>query len=323
MTINETKPGIVASSGFPPKSPAWKQWPVDWGMRAVGRLAVGLNGILGSCANGRLGILTYHRVVSHLSGFPAPLHNVEPKCFAAQLETLLNRGFRFLPLSRVLAASRRTETLPDRVVVVTFDDAYASVYTEAWPVLQRLGVPATVFVATAYLDSDEPFPFDAWGLAHQGRVPAVMYRPLRTAECQEMAESGLIEIGAHTHTHQDFRGRPDAFRHDLSQSVDIVRERFGRDEVLFAFPYGGVHSGFAGTDLRQAAKQTGVTCGLTTQATNVPTDADPFLWGRFNVFSWDTPGTLAAKLDGWYGWAHTLRQKLRSMRRAAAYRNDN
>jgi hypothetical protein len=75
--------------------------------------------------------------------------------------------------------------------------------------------------------------------------------------------------------------------------------------------------------LRQAAKQTGVTCGLTTEAINLQTDADPFLWGRFNVFSWDTPSTVAAKLGGWYGWAHTLRQKLRSMRHAAAYRNDN
>jgi len=323
MMINEIKLGVVASSGLPPESPAWKQWSVNWGMRAVGRLAVGLNGVLGSRANGRFGILAYHRVVSHPPGFPPPLHNVEPECFAAQLQKLLQRGYRFLPLSHVLAASRRSETLPDRVVVVTFDDAYASVYTEAWPVLQRLGVPATVFVATAFLDSDEPFPFDAWGVAHHGRLPAGLYRPLRTAECQEMAASGLIEIGAHTHTHQDFRGRSDAFRRDLSQSVDIVRERFGLDEVLFAFPYGGVHSGFAGCDLRLAAKQTGVTCGLTTQATNVSTDADPFLWGRFIVFPWDTPGTIAAKLDGWYGWAPMLRQKFRSMRRAAAYRNEN
>ena len=248
MTSQSEQSGIVLLR-WAPEQPAWKSLPVNCGMRAAGRLAVGLNAAFGSRANGRVGILTYHRITSRVPGFSAPLHNVEPERFSDQLTGLLKQKFQFLPLSRVLAAAAQGETLPARTVVVTFDDGFSSVYTQAWPVLQRLGIPATVFVNTAYLDSDDPFPFDSWGVAYQGQVPAETLRPLRTAECHQMLESGLIEIGAHTHTHEDFRGRPNSFHDDLVQSMEIVRERFDLQDVMFAFPYGGVHTGFAGDEL--------------------------------------------------------------------------
>ncbi len=222
-----------------------------------------------------------------------------------------------MPLSRVLAAAAQGETLPARTVVVTFDDGFSSVYTQAWPVLQRLGIPATVFVNTAYLDSDDPFPFDSWGVAYQGQVPAETLRPLRTAECHQMLESGLIEIGAHTHTHEDFRGRPNSFHDDLVQSMEIVRERFDLQDVMFAFPYGGVHTGFAGDEFVRMARAAGVKCGLTTMAELVELSVSPFKWGRFNVFAWDTSATLSAKLAGWYSWAPCARRAAGRMLRVA------
>jgi peptidoglycan/xylan/chitin deacetylase (PgdA/CDA1 family) len=316
----QTGPARAVADGrrFPPDRPAWKKLSFDLGRRAVGRLAVGLNGVFGSKLDGRFGILSLHRVEPRVPGFPPPHHNVEPKRFCYQLEGLVARGFTFLPLSTILAAAQRGETFPSRTLVLTFDDGFASVYKHAWPVLSRLRIPATVFVSTAYLDSDEPFPFDAWGVAHQGRVPTEAYRPLRTSECREMAASGLIEIGAHTHTHEDFRGRPDAFRIDLLRSVEIVRERFGIDEVTFAFPYGGVAAGFAGEELARVARDTGVTCGLTTTAALVDPSDSPFHWGRLDLSPWDTPCTLVAKLDGWYEWAPKLQRRVAAMLRAAS-----
>jgi peptidoglycan/xylan/chitin deacetylase (PgdA/CDA1 family) len=256
-------------------------------------------------------------------GFAPPFYNVEPKRFSEQLTGLLERQFQFWPLSRVLAAAQRGEPLPPRVVVLTFDDAYGNVYTQAWPILKRLGLPATVFMATAYLDSNEPFPFDPWGLAHRGRVPAETYRLLKTAECREMAESGLVEIGSHTHTHQDFRGQPDLFRADVSQSVDLLRDRFATDHVLFCFPWGGLHNGFASDELALAAQAAGVACGLTTGTALANHLDSPFKWGRLNVFDWDTGATLAAKLGGWYIWPRIrrpewTRRRSPPARRAAA-----
>lgn len=97
---------------------------------------------------GRLTILIYHRVLPE----PDPLRPQEPDAaaFAWQMELLATR-FNVLPLSEACQrlASR---SLPPRAVCVTFDDGYADNAEVALPILQRYRLPATFFVATAYLD---------------------------------------------------------------------------------------------------------------------------------------------------------------------------
>ncbi len=295
---------------FVPEPPRLRKLPKESLMWLTGKIGAGLHRTLGHRAGDSLGILMFHRVWPRVPGLPFPLHNVEPHRFREQLGGLLRRGYEFWALRKVLEYRCAGELVPPRTVVVTFDDGFQSVYTHAWPALKEFQIPATVFVNTAYLDSDEPFPFDAWGVECHSLAPRESYRPLTSDQCREMIDSGLIEIGAHTHSHEDFRGRPDEFRDDLQLSVDIVRERFGLDEVTFAFPYGSPHSGFAGGQLADAARETGVACALTTEPVLVDPSSDPFHWGRFNAFSWDTSATLAGKLGGWYSWAPKLRQSL-------------
>lgn len=280
------------------------------GMQVAGRAGVGLDWLLGSRVNGALGIITYHRIAPDVRGLPRMPHNVPPDRFCEQLTGLLARGFTVWPLSRILACRARGETIPPQTIAVTFDDGFQTVYTNAWPVLQKLQVPATVFLTTAYLDYEDAFWFDTWGTRYADRVAPEIYRPLTTDQARRMAERGLIELGAHTHTHEDFRHRPEEFRRDLQVSVDIVRSCFGQQAVTFAFPFGSGHHGFVSSELIGAAKQTGVTCGLTTENTVVDIRSDPFRWGRFTAFSWDTAATLAAKLHGWFSWAPKLRQRL-------------
>jgi peptidoglycan/xylan/chitin deacetylase (PgdA/CDA1 family) len=282
----------------------------DLGIWAVGQLGVGLDCVLGRRVGDRLGIITYHRVSRRADGAPGPTSNVTPERFREHVAGLLTRGFVICRLSEVLRWRAERMAVPPRTVVLTFDDGFESVYTNAWPVLRQLQVPATVFLATAYLDAAGPFPFDPWGVAYQDRVPAETYRPLRTAQCQEMVADGLIELGAHTDTHQDFRGRPEDFKQDVRASVEVLRTRFGQREVMFAFPYGSCYLGFVDQRLREAARQAGVVCGLNMQSMAVDLVGDPLGWGRFGVFPWDTSRTLAAKLNGWYAWAPHTRQRI-------------
>ena len=275
--------------------------------RAVGWTAVVLNALAGRRSGDALGILTYHRIAPRVPGLPRPLHNVTPDRFRRQLEGLAARGFRVWPLGRVLRYHEQARRVPPRTVVITFDDGYRSVYLYAWPILRALGMPATVFLSTAFLDGEEPFPFDAWGMAYRRRAPAEAFLPLTALQCRRMLEDGLIELGAHTHTHQDFRNRPEAFRKDLEMSIAVLRSRFGIERPAFAFPFGSPRKGYASEQLIAAARQTAVVCGLTTECVPVDPASDPFGWGRFNAFSWDTATTLAAKLDGWYSWAPKLR----------------
>lgn len=96
----------------------------------------------------RLPILIYHRVLDQ----PDPLQPWEPDLarFEGQMRTLA-RLFRVLPLGEAVARLREG-TLPAAAACITFDDGYADNLALAHPVLARLGLPATVFVADSYLD---------------------------------------------------------------------------------------------------------------------------------------------------------------------------
>jgi peptidoglycan/xylan/chitin deacetylase (PgdA/CDA1 family) len=278
------------------------------GKQVAGHLGAGLTQLLGRRRVTGFGVLTYHRIAHPAGRGQPPTWNVPPRRFRVQLEGLLARGFHPVPLRRVLEDCAVGRPPRPGTFVLTFDDGYENVFLHAWPVLRRLGVPATVFLATAYLDTQAPFPFDDWAPAGGGRVAPSVWRPLSTAQCAQMYGSGLVDLGSHTHTHADFRGRPDQLAQDLLLSAAELRRRFGVSGATFSYPFG-----IAGPDLAQAARRTGMLCGLTTDNALVQPGTDPFAWGRFGVAAADTPATLAARLDGWYDLA---RNTWRSLRRA-------
>jgi len=268
--------------------------------RAIGTLSTIPNVLLGPRREEAIGILMYHRVANHPRGVSRPTWNVTPRRFTDQMEGLLRRGFDPWPLRKVLEYRSLNRMIPRNVFVVTFDDAYANVYFSALPTLVRLKIPATVFVPTAYLDSTKPLPFDDW-MAEQNRdVPPETWLPMTTDQCHELLDTGLIDLGAHTHTHRDFRGRPVEFRDDLAVCVSILQTTFGVTSPTFAFPFGSRSLGYVDDALIQAAREVGVSCGLSSESKLVETASNPFSWGRFMPEAFDSAGTLAAKLNGWH-----------------------
>lgn len=308
--------GETLSAGFGvphdlPRGDGLRKRLGEWKRAAVARATVPLSTCFGSLREGVFGILMYHRITPVIPGVAEPTWNVPPERFRSQLVGLLKRGFEPWPLREVLDHARRGIPVPRSAFVVTFDDGYENVYTEAWPILRELSVPATIFLATAYLDSPSPFPSDDWSAAGSSAVPAISWKPLSTAHCLEMQQEGLIELGCHTHTHADFRNRPEALKEDLLHSRRILKSRFGISEPTFAFPYGTKRLGFSGPLLSAAAKEAGMQCSLTTEAELVPADSDPFDWGRLTAEASDSGATLAAKLNGWYGLAQKAWGKVR------------
>jgi peptidoglycan/xylan/chitin deacetylase (PgdA/CDA1 family) len=287
--------------------------------RTAGQVSAGL-ACLGDRARGGFGILVYHRVAERTPGMPEPSMNVTPAAFQRQIAGLRSAGYQIWPLERVQEHCQANMPLPPRVVVITFDDGHRSVFTGAWPVLRELQVPATIFLNTAFLDATTPFPFDRWANLAHGRVSGDACLPLTIQQCREMAASGLIELGAHTHTHADFRGRAQAFDDDLKQCVAELRERFGIERPSFAFPFGRRAAGYVDDDLLAAAKACGVSCALTTECGLIQLGDNPFGWGRFNVYDWDTPRTIAARLRGWYDWAPRWQDRLSAWRRSWSQR---
>ena len=254
------------------------------------------------------GILLYHRVAPLVPGTPAPTWNVTPERFRSQIEGLLSAGYRIWPLRRLIDCVESGRAVPEKVTAITFDDGYQNNYLRAWPVLDDLSVPATIFVATAFIGSTTPFPFDEWGSQWHAEAPSECWRPLKWGECRAMEASGVVEIGSHTHTHRDLRGDVAGLRAEVERSVLEIDDHLGPRASLFAFPYGAPEVGFATVEDRHAVQATGVRCALTTQGSLVRRGESPFEWGRFEVTSTDTGATLEAKLAGWYDWVSSAKR---------------
>ena len=269
-----------------------------------------MNRVFGRAGSSRAGILMYHRIAPKVPDAHAPTINVTPRRFRSQLVGLLKRGYQFWPLEKLIEHHENNEDVPDKVACVTFDDGFQNVALHAVPVLEELKIHATIFVATGYVGSSEPFPFDHWGLKNKEQVPDSAYLPLSLDECRQLADSEYITLGAHTHTHEDFRYRPEAFEDDLQKCLHFLRENLGIESPLFAFPYGTPRHGFADHSLQLAAKRQNVRCAVNTGPEAVDLRTSPFQWGRFNAFAWDNGETLAAMLSGWYTWANNIRNRI-------------
>jgi peptidoglycan/xylan/chitin deacetylase (PgdA/CDA1 family) len=276
-----------------PQSRPPKQLALNW-------LAAGCQTICGARERTGFGILTYRRVADLPDNRPQPTWNVTPERFEQQLRGLVRRGWQAWPLRQVLHYVERELPIPRKTFVITFDDGYANVFLHAYPVLSRLHLPATLFLATAYLDSQQPFPSDDWSAAGTPGTPTDTWRPLTTDECRRLTANSLVEIGAHTHTHGDFRDHPEALQADLAENLRVLRESFGIERPTFALPYGTRADGFASPELAEAARSAGAICCLNSEPDMVRLADSPFEWGRFTVTQNDTAGTLAGKLGGWH-----------------------
>jgi len=109
-----------------------------------------LKHVLALASRGRLSIMIFHRVVAK----PDPLLPGEPS--AEQFEALLKHvSSRFCVIPLAEGVRRLYDgTLPVGAMAITFDDGYADNLVVAAPILRRLGIPATVFIATGYLDGE-------------------------------------------------------------------------------------------------------------------------------------------------------------------------
>lgn len=173
-------------------------------------------------------VLCYHAISE---AWPSPAA-ITPARLRAQLRLLLKLGFRPLPLSAALA-----EDAPGKAMVVTFDDAYASILAEGLPILDELGVPATVFVPT---DAADTAALMAWSELRQwvGTEHEHELRCMSWDELRELSDRGW-EIGSHTCSHPRLTeiGTERAAA-ELQLSRASCEEELQRSCVSLAYPFG-------------------------------------------------------------------------------------
>ena len=176
--------------------------------------------------NRTLYILMYHHIVQ-----PGEYYNnwtITTDRLREDLQWLQDNGYATLLPSQLAAG----EPLPDKAVLVTFDDGYESNYTLGLPILQQFQVRAAIALIVERIDSASPG-FLTWDM------------------CRDMQASGLVEFGSHTYdSHkEDPRGikrqsgeTQDEYRQralaDVQRSIDRMAQELGSAPIYFAYPHG-------------------------------------------------------------------------------------
>ena len=179
-----------------------------------------------------------------------------PEAIARQLRLLL-RWYRPVTAAEVLSNGRRG-------LHVTFDDGFRSV-TNVLPTLQRLAVPATIFVCSDYGDSGRAL--EVTELLEEAAAHPDELATLRWDEVRALAEDG-VEIGSHTASHPRLTQLDDAELHrELSESRERISDEVGRPCRYLAYPYGDENG-----RVRAAARQAGYEAAFALPGSTTPMD---------------------------------------------------
>lgn len=238
-------------------------------------------------------VLIYHRV----GGGSDSAVDLDPEQFESQLahlaehhrvltldaalDELVTRGGFDASASPSAGSAGAASASASPGVVITFDDGTADFTDVAVPALVRHGLPATLYVATQFIDEGIDFP---WG------APPASWATLRDA-----ASTGLVAIGSHTHSHWLLdRLDPAIIAADLDRSIELIGAEVGAAPAHFAYPKALPAAPAAEIEVRRRFRS----AALATSRVNRPRRTDPHRLWRTPVQRSDDEGFFAAKAAG-------------------------
>jgi peptidoglycan/xylan/chitin deacetylase (PgdA/CDA1 family) len=241
-------------------------------------------------------ILGYHRVGAGMGremDVPLDVFRAQMRFLAGHREVVpLDEGVR-----------RLAAPLEHDLVAITFDDGYGEVHARAWSVLWELQLPATIFLATGFIEGAEPPPLRP-GAAERGDPP----QPLSWQQVAEMRSSGLVTVGSHSRTHRTFdRLSRDEAAEECASSRALLEERLGAAVETFAYPRGVVaHEDVVAAHYRLAVAADG--------AKNRPSALAPLRLSRAPVRASDGMFFFRSRLAGIAPLEDRLYDRLRIVR---------
>lgn len=223
----------------------------------------------------RVPILMYHYVGPLPPGADQYRVNltISTDLFRAHLQYLADEGYTTISLADLERALREGAELPERPVILTFDDGHIDHYTNVFPALQEFGQSGTFFLISGRVDAQDPA-YISW------------------EQAREMAEAGM-SMQAHTKHHPDLRERDtDFLTYEIIGSVESIAAHTGQMPRFFAFPGGRYDDTVLAlldtTDIQRA---------VTTEFGNLHTTDNTLLLPRLRVSNDTTVSGLAYLLS--------------------------
>lgn len=243
-------------------------------------------------------VLIYHRVGrrTHTEvDLPLALFDDQIAWLAATLPVVsLDAGLAWVGASGDVATD-------DIRVAVTFDDGTADFADLAVPVLERYRVPATLYVATEFLEEQRPFPNDG--------------TPITWSALRDCVSTGLVAVGSHTHSHALLDRLPDAqVGGELDRSIALIGARLGVAATHFAYPKALMGSPAADRAVRDRFVSAAVAGGRV----NRPGRTDAHRLARTPVQVSDGEGWFRRKARGGLALEESIRHAVNRLRYSGA-----
>ena len=167
-------------------------------------------------------ILVYHHIMYNYNPENA-LINISPDELLLHLWALKNDGFTTITFDDYYDYVQGVRALPEKPIIISFDDGYLSNYEYGYKMLKSLGMKATIFVITSTV----------------GATENVTYPHFTWEQAKEMEKSGVIDIQSHSHSHREM-GNLDAvsIQRELRLSKYLIEQNLNKEVSVFAYPFG-------------------------------------------------------------------------------------
>lgn len=239
--------------------------------------------------------LVYHSVAGRL---PLELDMPFP-AFRRQMEWLAAHKM-VMAYDEALDCLAAGQQPPAPRVVLTFDDGYLDFYTQVFPLLETLRLPATLFVTTGFVDDGVPYPLMA--------RPDLAAEPATWPMLAEMAASPWVTLGAHTHTHPLLTGLPAArLEEELVRPLQRFEVELGMRPRHFSYPRAVWQPEVAAQVARHYVSA--VIGGV-----GAATGWDPYRIPRLPIRRSDGRWFFGPKLRGWLAAEEQVYQRLHHLR---------
>lgn len=167
-------------------------------------------------------VVEYH----HVSDSTPKSTSISPERFIAHLDYLARAGFAVVPVNQLAEAVRKGQALPDKTIAISFDDAYSSVYTTAFPLLKKRGWPFTVFVNTASVGQSKLFM--NWDQLREMNKAGV------TIANHSVSHAHLVRL-LKDESREQWRARIQSEINNAQQKIEL---EIGTAPKIFAYPFG-------------------------------------------------------------------------------------
>ena len=237
---------------------------------------------------GKVPILMYHSISpASTATMQFRPFTVSPACFAEHMAYLVAQHYTPITVTQLVASRfSGADPLPQKPVVLTFDDGFADFYASALPILKQYSFVATLFVTTAFVNATS-----RW-LQKEGETA----RPMLTWEQLSELPTHGIECGAHSHSHAQLDILPCAMaKAEIEQSKKSLEDHLGRAITSFAYPFG-----YQTARIRQLVQAAGYTAACAVKHGMSTAQDDPFALRRLMVKADTNSVAFATLLTGAY-----------------------